>query len=417
MTRVVVTGIGAVTPLGNTFRDSWLAALNGRSGICTTSKFDAAELPWTVSGELKQFRPDRFLGPKEILRLDPFVHYAVAASLMAVEDAGLSESSDASSASRLPEAGGVIIGSSRGGATTIESVVLKSSCRHGRRYQSTGSAYVMPATTIGMASSYVARRLGIKGYCLGISNACASGANAVGEAYRLIKTGYRDPLLAGGAEAPVCRFCVEGYGASGALSKKSDPSASSPFDRGRDGFVIAEGACVMVVESMDRAVSRGAEIYGEIVGYGVSTDAFHQTRPDWQGEAAAMKAAASEAGLPLEEIGYVNAHAASTPLGDKAETSAIRAVFGSGVSGVAVSAAKSLTGHMLAASGPLEIAFTLMSIREGIVPPTINLVEQDHAADLRVITEKTEIEVRSALTNSFGFGGVNAVLALTRPAV
>ena len=327
--------------------------------------------------------------------------------------------------------GGVIIGSSRGGISTIENALIKSrnsACPASwseagvvgtraikRRTQNLRlSPYLMPSTTISMASSYVAQHLVIKGYCLGISNACASGANAIGEAYRLLRSGYRGPVLAGGSEAPICRLCIEGYGVSGALSKISDLSASRPFDNNRDGFVLSEGACVIVLEDLNSAVKRGANIYSEIVGYGNTTDAFHQTRPDSEGEARAMESAISEAGITTSEIDYINAHGTSTPLGDMVESEAIKKIFGNMSSTIAVSAVKSMTGHMLAASGSLETAFTVMSIKESIIPPTINLIEKDSACDINVVTEKTGKKINVAISNSFGFGGVNAVLALKR---
>ncbi|PIY86491.1 MAG: beta-ketoacyl-[acyl-carrier-protein] synthase II, partial [Nitrospirae bacterium CG_4_10_14_0_8_um_filter_41_23] len=265
------------------------------------------------------------------------------------------------------------------------------------------------------ASSYVAQKLSIKGYCLGISNACASGTNAVGEAYRLIRSGYRGPVLCGGAEAPVCRICIEGYGSSGVLSKVNDSSASRPFDRTRDGFVLSEGACIFVLEGYESALKRGARIYGEILGYGNTTDAFHQTIPSPEGEAKAIKTAIDEAGLNPEDIDFINAHGTSTPLGDKTETVAVKMSFGNRAYHIPVTSIKSLTGHMLAASGALETAFTLMTMNEGIIPPTINLKERDPECDLDYVTETRRAEIKFAISNSFGFGGVNAVLVFRIP--
>ncbi|MDI6890753.1 MAG: beta-ketoacyl-ACP synthase II [Thermodesulfovibrionales bacterium] len=400
MNRVVVTGIGAVSPLGISFYESWKAAKAGLSGIGSITRFDISEMRWKVAGELKGFDAGEYLSQKEINRLDPFVHYAVAASMMAVEDAGLIND--------YLTSGGVIIGSSRGGISTIEQSIVDS------LKSSRISAYLMPSTTISMASSYVAQKLGIKGYCLGISNACASGTNAIGEAYRLIRSGYRGPVLCGGTEAPVCRVCVEGYGVSGALSKVNDSTASRPFDRTRDGFVIAEGACILVIEDYESALKRGAKIYGEIAGYGNTTDAFHQTIPLSEGEAKAMRLAMDEAGLRPEDIGYINAHGTSTPLGDKTETEAIKIVFGRKAKDIPVSSVKSMTGHMLASSGAIEAAFTLMGINEGAIPPTINLEESDPECDLDYVKHARKADIKAAISNSFGFGGLNAVLVFRR---
>ncbi len=273
----------------------------------------------------------------------------------------------------------------------------------------------MPSTTISMASSYVAQTLGIRGYCLGISNACASGTNAIGEAYKLIKTGYPGPLLSGGSEAPICRICIEGYGVAGALSKVNDSSASRPFDRTRDGFVIAEGACILVIENIKSALQRDAKIYGEIIGYGNTTDSFHQTIPLSEGEARAIRGAFDETGLHTDDVDYINAHGTSTPLGDIAETKAIKLVFTERAKDIPVSSVKSMTGHMLAASGALEAAFTLMSLKEGVILPTINLKEADPECDLAYVKETRRADIRTALSNSFGFGGVNAVLAFKIP--
>ena len=289
-----MTGIGAVTPLGNSFSSAWDAANKGVSGIGRITRFDASLLPWSVAGELKGFDARAYLSPKEIRRLDPFVHYAVAAALMAAEDARLVPYSSRVTRYALPDSAGVVIGSSRGGIGTIERALLR-----GRRASNSelkiqnsepGSAslrvspYLMPATTISMAASYVAEKLGIRGYCLGLSNACASGSNAVGEAFRLIKSGYSPLIIAGGTEAPICRVCIEGYGSSGALSARSEssegaPDAPRPFDKERDGFVLSEGACVLVLEEYDHALRRGAPVYGEIIGYGNCADAFHMTKP------------------------------------------------------------------------------------------------------------------------------------------
>lgn len=420
MNRVVVTGIGAVSPIGNSFPESWNAAKAGISGIAQITRFEASALPWKVAGELKQFDAEQYLSPKEIRRLDPFVHYAVAAAVMAANDAGLIRLDPGlriqhSEKRLLPgplTSAGVIIGSSRGGISTIEKVF--SADHQASNVKRHVSPYLMPATTISTASSYVGQTLGIKGYCLGISSACASGTSAIGEAHRLIKAGYKNPVLCGGAEAPICRIGIEGYGVSGALSKGSNPSASRPFDRTRDGFVLSEGACILVLEEYQSAVQRGIEIYGEIIGYGNTMDAFHQTRPSSEGEARAMATAIGDAGLRQEDIDFISAHGTSTPLGDKAETGAIKTLLGKHAYQVPVTSAKSSTGHMLAASGSLEAAFTLMGMKEGLIPPTLHLKEKDPECDLDYVTELRRAQIEHALSNSFGFGGVNAVLVFRR---
>ena len=421
MNRVVVTGIGAVSPLGNSLHTCWEVAKAGLSGIALITRFDPSEIKWKVAGELKGFDAQKYLSLKEINRLDPFVHYAVAAAVMAAEDAGLTPPTHPSPSrgegkggGALLNSAGVIIGSSRGGISTIEKELQKK-CLSGITHRASRiSPYLMPSTTISMASSYIAQKLGIKGYCLGISNACASGTNAIGEAYRLIRSGYHGPVFCGGAEAPVCRICIEGYGESGALSQVNDSSASKPFDMTRDGFVLSEGACILVLENYEDALKRGDRIYGEIIGYGNTTDAFHQTIPAQEGEARAIKMAINEAGLKPEDIDFINAHGTSTPLGDKIETKAIKLSFGKRAYQIPITSIKSLTGHMLAASGSLEAAFTLMSIDEGIIPPTINLKVRDPECDLDYATELRRAQIEYAISHSFGFGGVNAVLVMRK---
>ncbi|MBE0427031.1 MAG: hypothetical protein IBX72_10365 [Nitrospirae bacterium] len=434
MSRVVVTGIGSVSPCGNSLYESWNSARSGLSGITTIKRFDSSHLKWQMGGELKGFEAGKYLSQKEIIRLDPFVHYAVAAAIMAMEDAGLIRYSSVIGHQSMVKknsvnlstyecqlqtadyltSGGVIIGSSRGGISTIEKELQKLYLARLTHHASRLSAYLMPSTTISMASSYVAQKLGIKGYCLGISNACASGSNAIGEGYRLIKSGFRFPVLCGGSEAPLCMVCLEGYGVAGALSKVKDSSASRPFDRKRDGFILSEGACIFVLEEYKLAVNRGARIYGEIIGYGNTTDSFHQTIPSSEGEARAIKNALDEAGLEPGDIDFINAHGTSTPLGDKTETEAIKLCLGKQAYNIPISSVKSITGHMLAASGALEAAFTFLSMNEGYIIPTINLKERDPECDLDYVTEIRKADTEFAISNSFGFGGLNAVLVLKR---
>lgn len=395
MRRVVITGIGALTPLGNSFLESWKALKRGQSGIKEITRFDVSSLPWKVAGELKGFDPAGFLTSKEAIRLDPFVQYAAVAAMMAAGDAGLLESGPI-------REGGVIVGSSRGGITMIEK-------EYGR---SRPSAYLMPATTISMAASYIAQKLKIQGYCLGISNACASGASAIGEAYRLIKTGLLKTAIVGGSEAPLCSLCLKGYGASGVLSNRK-AETPRPFDKRRDGFVLSEGACILVLEDIKEAMKRNAKIYGEIVGFGNAVDAFHMTRPSPDGEVKAIRIALEAAGLTPDDIDIISTHGTGTKTGDLVEMKALRRVFGERT--IPAVAIKSLTGHMLGASGAFEVATTVLSLKEGIILPTINLSETEDDCRLRFVKEAAKaLEINTAIVNSFGFGGVNTVLILKR---
>jgi 3-oxoacyl-[acyl-carrier-protein] synthase II len=389
MKRVAVTGIGALSPVGNSFKESWEALLKGSTGIGPITRFNASGMSSKATGELKGFNPGDYIPLKDIKRLDPFVHYAAAAARMAVDDSELK-------GEEINEAA-VLIGSSRGGIGSLESAVKERA-----------TAYLMAGSTVSMAASYVSKVLGAKGHVLGISNACSSGANAVGEAMRLIRHGYADVALAGGTEAPLTPLSLKGYGASGALSKKG---IMRPFDRQRDGFVLAEGAAVLVLEDFNRAMGRGAKIYGEALGYGNTSDAFHMTVPDAESQARSIKAALEDAGINKEDVGYINAHATSTPIGDRTEADAITGVFGAGVP---VSATKSLTGHMLGASSAFEAAVALMSLSEHFLHQTINLEEPDFS--LEHITEGRAAKINVAVSNAFGFGGVNAVLVFGKAA-
>lgn len=419
MKRVVITGIGAITPLGNSMDSTWENLTKGVSGISQITRFDTSNLPFKIGGELKDFSPETFISTKDIKRFDPFIHYAMASALMAVQDAGLAQKTETQkhrSAEALKDgselsSAGVIIGSSRGGITSLERS-LQEHVLKGKDF----SAYLMSASTISMASSYISMKLGIKGQAMGISAACASGANAIGEALRLIRSGETDIALAGGTEAPICRLTVGGYGAAGALSKRNDEpqKASRPFDRNRDGFVIAEGAGILVLEELTHALKRKARIYAELVGYGTSSDAFHQTRPDSEGEAIAIKKALRDAGVSVDEVDYINAHATSTPYGDRTEAEAVRKVFNKRVYDVPVSASKSMLGHMLGASGAVETAITILAIYHGLIPPTINLDNSDPECNLNHVTSTTKRDIDIAIKNSFGFGGVNAVLVLRK---
>lgn len=388
--RVVVTGIGTLSPLGNNIEESWGSVKDGRSGIGRITRFDPAGLPMDQAGELKGFDALSFLSRKQALRTDPFVHYACAAARMALDDAAVTSGSR-----QLGEAH-LILGSARGGISALEAAI-----------STRPTAYTMSASTVSMAASYVSMLFGIRGRTLGISTACAGGASAIGEAYRTIKCGLAEMVITGGAEAPITPACMRGYAASRALSRKG---VSRPFDRDRDGFVLGEGATVLVMEDYDFACARGARIYGEIMGYGASCDASHETAPSAEGQRHAITLALHEAGVRADEIDMISAHAASTPLGDRTEAEAIRGVFGG--RDVFVSAIKSMTGHMLASSGAFEVALALLSLGEGIVPPTVNLTNPE--TDLNLSGNLRRAGMRLAIASSFGFGGINAALVVGR---
>jgi len=404
MKKVVITGMGAVTPLGNTIHETWENLLRKRSGISQITRFDPSGLPSRIAGELKGFSAETYISRKDILRLDPFIHYATAAADMALEDAGLKTSGALRNA-------GVVVGSSRGGITNMEYALEKHLLK-----KKPFSAYLMSSSTINMASSHISMRFGIKGPSLGISTACASGTNAIGEAAKMIRNSDTNVVIAGGSEAPICRIAVGGYGASGSLSKRNNEpeKASRPFDNKRDGFVIAEGAGIIVLEELGHALTRGARIYAEISGYGTSSDAFHMTQPDSKGEARAIQNALIDADIKANAVDCINAHATSTPLGDRAETDAVKIVFGEQSRNIHISSCKSMLGHMLGAAGAVETAVTALSINKGISTPTINLEEPDPHCDLNYVTSAINRDIEVSITNSFGFGGANAVLVLRK---
>jgi 3-oxoacyl-[acyl-carrier-protein] synthase II len=405
MKRVVITGIGAITPLAATFLDSWLLLKKGVSGVRMLSlprgNTDRNYGRWKAAGQVRGLDISPVFTKKEQNFIDPFVLYAVVAAMEAAENAGVLNSSKCSE-----NPGAIIVGSSRGGITTLEKEVLKISGRY------RPSAYLMPTTTISAAAAYIVAKLKITAAALGISNACASGASAIGEAFRMIQSGNYSMILAGGSEAPVCSICIEGYGSARALSESPHNIASRPFDMERDGFVLAEGACMLLMEEMGSALRRNAKIIAEIVGYGNVCNAFHPTLPSEKGAAMAIKAVLADAKISPDDVGYINAHGTSTVAGDRAEASAIKKIFGARQ--IPVSSVKSMTGHMLGASGAFEVACTAMSLNESFITPTINTRSIDPECAVNVITEGMYCPVDLALSNSFGFGGINAVLALRR---
>ncbi len=404
--RVVVTGIGPVTPVGTGIDAVWDALVSGRGGIGRISRFDPSELPVKIGGEVEGFDPGRFLGPKELRRTDRAVHFAVGAARLAWEDAGEPSVDHART--------GVMFSTGIGG---LESLLAQH-----RVFLERGadrvSPFMVPMLMPNAAAGHVAMHFGFTGPNECITTACAAGAHAVGEAYRVISEGLADTCIAGGTEASLLPLCIAGFAQMQALSRNPDPSrASRPFDRNRDGFVLSEGAGALILEEASRAQARGARIYAEIAGYGASADAYHITAPEPEGLGAiqAMQAALEDAGEPPEAVGYINAHGTSTQLNDAAETKAIKKALGDQAHRVAVSSTKSMTGHMLGAAGAVEAAVAALVIDRGVIPPTINQETPDEDCDLDYVPNAArKATVDLALSNSFGFGGQNACLALRR---
>ncbi len=407
--RVVIVGLGAVTPLGNDMRTTWDALVHARSGIGLITRFDASAFPCCIAGELKGFDPRQYLGPKEVRKTDPVIQYALAAALMALEDAGLSLTPS------LALRTGVLIGSGRGGVTTAE----KNMALFLSRGPKAVSPFYPPMSLVNMASGYVAMKLGARGPCLAVSAACATGAHSLGEAMKIIQRGDADVMVAGGSEAALTPLILAGFCQARALSERNaEPTkASRPFDRDRDGFVLAEGAGVLVLEEREHALKRGARIYAELAGYGLSSDAYHYTRPapDGAGPARAMRLALADAGMEPHAIDYINAHGTSTIPNDRIETLALKKAFGEHARKLAISSSKSMLGHMLGAAGAVEAAITCLALRDSILPPTLNLERRDPACDLDFVPNTArKKELHAALSNSLGFGGSNAALVLKR---
>ena len=404
--RVVITGLGAVTPVGNTAEEFWTALTQGRSGVGPITRFDASKLPTRIAGEVKGFDELKYVDRKDARKLDLFLKYAVACAVMAVEDAKLPvEQVDAT---RF----GVLVGSGIGGITTL----LENHTTLVERGPDRVSPFFVPMIIINMASGLISMRFGAKGPNSSVVTACATGNHAIGDAMRLIQYDDADVMIAGGAEAIVIPLTIAGFCQMKAMSTRNDEPtrASRPFDADRDGFVCGEGGGLVVLEALDHAVRRGARIYAEVVGYGMTGDAHHMTAPDPEGDGAAraMTAALRSGGLAPEAIGYINAHGTSTPYNDKFETIAIKRVFGEHARRLAVSSTKSMTGHMLGAAGGVEAIATALALHHGVLPPTINYESQDPDCDLDYVpnqARKQDVEV--ALSNAFGFGGTNATLA------
>lgn len=406
--RVVVTGIGAVTPLGNDAGTTWNNIIEGVSGIGPITRLNADDFPAKVAAEVKEFNVENFIDRKDARKMDRFTHYAVAASLMAVKDSGLEITDE--NAPRV----GVWIGSGIGGMETFEQQHETFMNRGYRRV----SPFFVPMMIPDMATGQVSITLGARGFNSCTVTACATGTNSIGDAFKVIQRGDADVMVTGGAEAPITKMSFAGFCANTALSTNQDPQkASRPFDKDRDGFVMGEGAGIVVLEDLEHAVARGAKIYAEIVGYGATGDAYHITAPAPEGEggARAMKMALNDADLAPEEVGYINAHGTSTEYNDKFETMAIKTVFGEHAYKLAVSSTKSMTGHLLGAAGGIEAIFTILTLKEGILPPTINLDTPDPDCDLDYVPNAArKQEVNAAISNSLGFGGHNATIAFRK---
>ncbi len=416
--RVVITGIGMLTPIGNTANSTWEALTRGASGIGRITKFDASAFSCRIAGELKRFDPLAFMTLKEAHRTDPFIQYALASALMAVEDAGLlitphgaCPRASLSGALRI----GVLVGSGCGGVATSE----KNMAALLDKGPKAVSPFYTPMSLVNMASGYLSMKLGVKGPCLDVSTACATGTHALGEAMKIIQRGDADVMIAGGSEAALTPLILAGFCQAKALSlRNNDPEkASRPFDRDRDGFVLSEGAGVLVLEELGHARSRNARIYAELAGYGLSSDAYHYTLPDpgGEGSARAMMLAMADAEMSPKEIDYVNAHGTSTVANDRIETLAIKKAFGDHARKLAISSSKSMLGHMLGAAGAVEAAIAALALQQGIVPPTINLENPDPECDLDYVPNKARKQtIKTALSNSLGFGGINAALVFKK---
>jgi len=409
MVRVVVTGLGAVAPIGIGVETFWQNLVNGVSGVGPITRFDASKHDCRIAGEVKGFDPLRWLEKKEVRKMDLFIHYAIAAAQMAVDDAALKVTSE--NAERV----GVFIGTGMGGVPALEEshrILME-------RGPSRISAFFIPSIITNLAAGQISMRFGMKGPNSCVCTACATGNHAIGDAFRLVARGNADVMVAGGTEAVITPLTIGGFAAMRALSTRNDEPtrASRPFDKDRDGFVMGEGCGVLILESMEHALRRGARIYAELVGYGMSADAYHMTQPapDGEGAARSMRLALADGGVAPAEVDYINAHGTSTPTGDVNESQAIKSVFGEHACKVAVSSTKSMTGHLLGAAGGVESVITVLTIHHGQIPPTINYEVPDPECDLDYVPNVARsLPVQVALTNSFGFGGTNASLVFRK---
>lgn len=410
MRRVVVTGVGAVSPLGNSAPETWQNMKDGVNGIDEITILDTSDVPVKVAGETKNFNPADYMSAKDARRMDRYAQYAVAAGSEAMEDAAFGDNMPD------PHRFGVLIGSGIGGLQTAQDEVTK---LNEKGFRKTNSLFI-PMMIGNMGSAHLAIRYGLKGHNTTVTTACSSGANSVGDAFRLVRDGYADAMLAGGAEAALTRLALSGFVGLKALSTSGDKNrASIPFDKERSGFVMGEGAGVLVLEDYDHAVARGAKIYAEILGYGATSDAYHMTapRPDGEGAIWAMRIALEDAGIDPRKVGYINAHGTSTQLNDAMETAAIREVFGDHADDLLVSSTKSMTGHLLGAAGAVEAIASVLALRDGYVPPTINYEVPDPECNLDYVPNAgRDADIKYVLSNSFAFGGHNASLLFGRAA-
>ncbi len=405
--RVVVTGLGIVSPVGNGVEQCWDNIVNGRSGIATITRFDASILPTRFAGEVKNFDAAQFMSPKEVRRLDSFIHYGIAATKMALADANL-EITEAN-AERI----GVNVGSGICGLPMIEDTVRTMVAQGPRKI----SPFFVPGSIVNMVAGMISIIYGIKGPNVSMVSACATSTHCIGDAARFIEYGDADVMIAGGAEGTVSMAGIGGFSACKALSERNDSpeTASRPFDKDRDGFVLGEGAGILVLESLEHATARGARIYAELASMGMSGDAYHMTTPSMDGPRRGMLAALKNAGVNADSVQYVNAHGTSTPLGDLNETSAVKAVFGDHAKKLVMNSTKSMTGHLLGAAGGIEAVFSALAVHHQISPPTINIFNQDPECDLDYCANTArDMKIDVALSNSFGFGGTNATLVLKR---
>ena len=406
--RVVVTGLGAVTPLGIGIEETWKNIKAGKSGIRRITKFDASNLPSQIAGEVKNFKPEEFMSAKLTSRVDTFIQYAIASTRMALEDAGFPLND-------LGDEVGVIIGVGMGGVGLIEYYTRVLDEKGYKRV----TPFFIPMIIPNMAAGQVAILFGAKGPNTAICTACAAGNHAIGEAFRLIREGRVKAMICGGTESIITPLCVAGFCVMKALSTRNDEpeKASRPFDAKRDGFVIAEGCGILILEELEHAQKRGARIYAELIGYGLNADAYHMTAPPPDGEGAVkcMEMALHDAGIDPSQVDYINAHGTSTPLNDISETKAIKRVFKEHAYKLMISSTKSMTGHLLGGAGGLEAVITVLSLYEGIVPPTINLEEPDSECDLDYVPNQArKANIKIALSNAFGFGGTNACLVFKK---
>ena len=407
--RVVITGVGVVSPLGTGVEKNWQALMEGRSGIGLVTRFDVSDFPTRIAGEVKDFTPEDFMEKKDVKKMDPFIQYAVAAAKMAMDESRLPITSE------NEDMVGVIVGVGIGGLTSIE--------EYHKLFLDTRlkkvSPFFIPKLIANLAPGQISIRYGAKGINYTPTSACSSGAHAIGEAFRLIRLGEQDAVIAGGAEAALTPLGLGGFIALKAVSSRNDEpeKASRPFDKNRDGFVMSEGAGVVILEELGMAKRRGAKIYAEVVGYGANSDAYHMTAPSPEGEGAVrcIRLALRSGEIDPHEVDYINAHGTSTPYNDATETQAIKRVFGEHAARIAVSSTKSMTGHLLGAAGGVEAVYSVLAVDRGMLPPTINYEEPDPECDLDYVPNTArQASIRVALSNSFGFGGTNACLAFRK---